>query len=183
MNKKTYIIVETAVLTVIGVLLEIFAAIIPLLQMPQGGRISLVLLPVIIASLRHGYLYGCISGFIIGIVVFMLDGFVIHWVSIIFDFFLAFTLVGLVAVFKKNAFNDVKKFIFAITLAFLIRYLMHSVSGVIFFSDFTDSNAWFYSFILYNLPYNFLSYLFMLLVGIMIYPYFPHIFTEKKEEA
>lgn len=173
MNKNTYMVVETAVLTAIAVLFELIATFVPIFQMPQGGRVSLVLLPVIIVTLRRGFLYGSISGFITGIVVFMLDGFFIHWGSIIFDYILAFSLVGVVAVFKKDVFkNNILKFILAITLASLIRYLIHSFSGVIFFSDFTDKNAWFYSFILYNLPYNLGSYLLSLVLGILIYPQF-----------
>lgn len=176
-KKQTYALVETSTLIAIGVILEVLATFIPVFQMPQGGRVSLVLLPIILISLRRGYLYGIISGFIMGLVVFMLDGFFIHWGSIIFDYFLAFTLVGLVSVFKKEAFNNnIIKFILAITMASIIRYLMHSFSGVIFFGDFTSKGEWFYSFVLYNLPYNFLSYILMLIVGIMLYPMFPRIF-------
>lgn len=184
MAKNTYAIVETATLIAIGVVLEIIATIVPILQMPQGGRVSLILLPVVLVSLRRGYIYGFIAGFISGLIVFMLDGFFIHWGSILFDYFLAFTLVGLTAVFKKDAFeNNIVKFILAITLASIIRYLMHSFSGVIFFGEFTNKNSWEYSFILYNLPYNLASYIFMLIVGILLYPQFLKIFPEKKEEV
>lgn len=180
MNKNSYAIVETAVLTAIAVILEVLATVIPILQMPQGGRISLVLLPVIIVTLRRGFVYGSISGFITGIVVFMLDGFFIHWGSIIFDYILAFSLVGVVAVLKKDVFeNNLIKFILAITITSVIRYLMHSFSGVIFFSDFTDSNSWYYSFILYNLPYNLGSYILMLVIGIALYPNFSKILPNK----
>lgn len=183
MTKNTYAIVETATLTAIGVVLEIIATIVPILQMPQGGRVSLILLPIVLVSLRRGYIYGMISGFISGLVVFMLDGFFIHWGSIIFDYFLAFTLVGFTAVFKKEVFKDhVVKFILAITLASVIRYLMHSFSGVIFFGEFTERNSWEYSFILYNLPYNLGSYILMLITGILLYPQLPKIFPERKEE-
>ena len=183
MKKTTYALVETATLTSIGVILEVIATAIPILQMPQGGRISLVLLPAIIVSLRRGFVYGSISGFILGIIVFMLDGFFIHWGSIVFDYFLAFTFVGVTAIFKKDAFkNNLLKFILAITIASLFRYLMHSFSGVIFFSDFTDKNAWFYSFVIYNLPYNLGSYILMLAVGVLLYPQIQKIFPENKEQ-
>lgn len=181
MKKETYALVETAVLTAIAVLLEVLATFIPILQMPQGGRISLVLLPAIIVSLRRGFVYGTISGFIVGIVVFMLDGFFIHWGSIIFDYFLAFSLVGLTAIFKKDAFkNNLLKFILAITLASVLRYLMHGFSGVIFFGDFTEGDSWFYSFVVYNIPYNLGSYLLMLAVGIILYPQLNKILPEER---
>ncbi len=179
MNKKTYQIVETSILIAIGVIFEVFATFIPIFQMPQGGRVSIVLLPVIIISLRRGFFYGFISGVITGFFVFMFDGFFIHWGSIVFDYFLAFSLISIVALLKKDALeSNIFKFILSITIASIIRYLMHSFSGVIFFGDFTDKDVWFYSFIVYNLPYNLGSYILMLIVGLAIYPSFKQIMPD-----
>ncbi len=182
MNKKTLKLTETSILIAFAVVLDLLSRVIPLFQMPQGGFVSLVLLPVIVVSLRHGFLYGFISGFVLGIISFMLDGLVIHWGSIIFDYVLAFSLVGLSAIFKKNALKgNLVNFILAITLASLARYLMHGISGVVFFSEYAgDINVYFYSFIVYNLPYNLVSYLFMVVSGIIIYPSFKQLFKEKE---
>ena len=85
---------------------------------------------------------------------------------------LAFGLVGITAAFKKDALDEkISKFILALTVASVIRYLMHSLSGVIFFSEFAEGkNVILYSFVLYNLPYLGISYLVSLIVGILIYP-------------
>ncbi|NLN50801.1 MAG: energy-coupled thiamine transporter ThiT [Acholeplasmataceae bacterium] len=172
MNKEVLKLTETSILVALAILLHMIGLFVPLFQMPQGGFISLVLLPLVIVSLRHGYLYGFLSGIVAGIIITTFDGFVIHWGSLIFDYILAFGLVGITAAFKKDALDKkISKFILALTVASVIRYLMHSLSGVIFFSEFAEGkNVILYSFVLYNLPYLGISYLVSLIVGILIYP-------------
>ncbi len=174
---------EASILTAIAVLFELLGRSIPIFAMPQGGIVSLVLLPAVIVSLRHGYVYGFISGFVIGLFVFLLDGGVLlHWGSLIFDYFLAFTLVGLTAVFKKKAFDDKPyKFIIAITVASLIRFSFHVASGILFFKEFAEGHYVTYS-ILYNIPYNLVSYLLMIVLGVMIFPVLKLLLSEEKKD-
>ena len=106
----------------------------------------------------------------------MLGGFWIHWASIIFDYSLAFTFIGFAGIFKKTALTNNTHFVLGIVLGGFSRYLVHSIAGVIFWSEFAgDFNPYFYSFIVYNLPYMAGSILLCIVVGLMIkerIPYF-----------
>ena len=62
MKKTELKLAESAILVALAIVLEITSKMIPVLQMPQGGSISLALLPLVILSLRNGYKYGFLGG-------------------------------------------------------------------------------------------------------------------------
>ena len=167
--KETKRITEIAVLIAIAGVLEAISTFIPFLHMPQGGSASLGMLPIFFIAYKYGVKDGLIAGFIFGIINFGLGGFVIHWGSIIFDYFLAFTVLGFAGVFKDSALQSNKGFIKGILLGGFLRYLMHSLSGVIFFSQFAGTEgAFIYSFIFYNLPYMAISIALCIGIGLTI---------------
>jgi thiamine transporter len=171
MKKTELKLAESAILVALAIVLDITSKMIPVLQMPQGGSISLALLPLVILSLRNGYKYGFLGGMTFGIVNFLMDGYAFHWGSFIFDYGLAFILVGTSAIFsKKTLKGNVVAYISAFVLAVFLKYLMSSFSGVLFFAEFSgDMNPWFYSFVFYNLPYNAASLGAILIVALLIY--------------
>jgi thiamine transporter len=84
----------------------------------------------------------------------MLDGGLYHWGSLFFDYLIAFGVLGLTGLFKKDLYHPVK-FVLIILLVGFLRYVSHGLSGVILFGEFAPEgvNPWVYSFIYYNLPY------------------------------
>ena len=86
MKKTELKLAESAILVALAIVLDITSKMIPVLQMPQGGSISLALLPLVILSLRNGYKYGFLGGMTFGIVNFLMDGYAFHWGSFIFDY-------------------------------------------------------------------------------------------------
>ena len=69
---------------------------IKLWEMPWGGSIVLAMVPIILFSVRWGLGSGLLAGFVFGVLQFMFDGgFAIGWQSIIGDYLLAFTVLGL----------------------------------------------------------------------------------------
>ncbi len=167
--KETKRITEIAVLIAVAAVLEAVSTFIPFLHMPQGGSASLGMLPVFFIAYKYGVKDGLIAGFIFGIFNFALGGFLIHWGSIIFDYFLAFTLLGAAGIYKGRAFNNNKNFIKGILLGGFLRYLMHSISGVLFFSQYAGpEGAFIYSFIFYNLPYMAISIILCIGIGLSI---------------
>ena len=125
-----------------------------LYELPQGGSITLSMLPIMIYCNRHGLKYGLISGFSLGILQLVLDGaYTWGWQSIIFDYILAYGLLGVAGAFYKQ-----KKGIYTGTLTgCLLRYISHIISGYFFVSTMTSfdiagihtSSPWIYS-IIYN---------------------------------
>ena len=74
---------------------------IKLWEMPWGGSIVLAMVPIILFSVRWGLGSGLLAGFVFGVLQFMFDGgFAIGWQSIIGDYLLAFTVLGLAGLMK-----------------------------------------------------------------------------------
>jgi thiamine transporter len=167
--KETKRITEIAVLIAVAAVLEAISTFIPFLHMPQGGSVSLGMLPIFFIAFKYGVKDGMIAGFIFGIINFALGGFLIHWGSIFFDYFLAFTFLGLAGVFKNSAIDNKNAFIKGILLGGFLRYLMHSLSGVLFFAQYAGTEgAFIYSFIFYNLPYMTISIVLCIVIGLSI---------------
>lgn len=150
------IISEGSILAALAVVLSIASDLIPGLKLPNGGSFSLSMLPLFIYALRRGAIPGLIMGAVYSMVNFLLDGLWIHWGSIFFDYLLPFSLLAAFAgLFSKKALKgQIGYTVIAVLLGGLIRYIFHGLSGVIFFAEYAgDLNPWFYSFIVYNLPY------------------------------
>ncbi len=160
-NISIKIVSEGAISVALAVVLGVISDLIPGLKMPNGGSFSLSMLPLFIFSLRRGAINGSLVGLTYGIINFLIDGLIIHIGSIFFDYLIPFSLLGLVSgLFSKKATKGyIHCSVIAVLLGGFIRYLLHSISGVIFFADYTPTgmHAVYYSFIYYNLPYMLIS--------------------------
>lgn len=166
--KDTRRIAEIAILMAVAAVLELLTTVIPFLHMPQGGSVSLGMLPIFIIAYRHGLKYGLISGFIFGLFNYMISPYFVHWAQILIDYGIAYTVIGFAGVFKNALKND-RKFINGILLGGFLRYLAHSIAGVIFYAEYAgEEGAFIYSFVLYNLPYMLASTVLCLVVGLNI---------------
>ena len=164
MNKKkstTLFIVEVAIFTALAYLLDFLANILSLRIWPQGGSISIAMVPIFLMAYRWGIKGGLLSGFLLGLLQFILGYSQIYTLLQGFiDYFVAFTAVGLAGVFAglvKNALNQNKKgkwMTYAILGAFLgsaLRYLCHVVSGIAFFGEYAPKGQ---PVAIYSLLYN-----------------------------
>ncbi len=170
MNKslETRRIAEIGVLLGVAFVFEAISTFIPFLHMPQGGSVSVAMLPIFIIAYRHGLKYGLISGFIFGLFNYAINPWFVHWAQILIDYGIAFTVIGFAGVFKNALEND-RQFVNGILLGGFLRYLAHSVSGVIFYREYAgEEGAFIYSFVLYNLPYMLISTLLILFIGLNI---------------
>ena len=126
-------------------------------EMPWGGSIVLSMVPMILAAVRWGVVPGLISGFAFGCLQFLFDGgFAIGWESIIGDYLLAFTVLGLAGLFAGKRFGV----FFGTLVGCGARFLVHYVVGATIWAEYmpetffgmTMRSPWFYS-LLYNLAY------------------------------
>lgn len=171
---------ETGIFVALAVVLDLLCKLIPFANMPQGGHVSLALVPMVMIGLRNGTKYGLIGGLVFAVLNFMLDGFVWHIGSIFFDYLIPFTCFGLAGLFKDKFKNAYVRIIVAILVCSLIRYVSHGLSGVIFFAEYAympdslnwnvtgTALVWVYSFIIYNLPYVGLSCVVSLIVAVIL---------------
>ncbi|MBQ1183397.1 MAG: energy-coupled thiamine transporter ThiT [Clostridia bacterium] len=159
-NKKTFTkkLCVTAILIALGSVLSL----IKVYEMPLGGSVTLLsMLPIVMIPLMYGTSWGLVGAFMYSAVQLMFGIFIdglLGWGlslgyvigAIIFDYLLAFTVLGFAGVFKNLG---VKGIVLGIVLAMVLRFLSHLVSGGIFFASWTDwDNVWLYS-ICYNGAY------------------------------
>jgi thiamine transporter len=140
------------------------------IEMPQGGSIfGFPMIPIVMIGFILGVRYGVLAGFIYGLTSIMLDGGLYHWGSLFFDYLIAFGVLGLTGLFRKDLHHPIR-FVLAILCVGFLRYISHGLSGVILFAEFAPEgmNPWFYSFIIYNLPYMLSSTFFTCLVASLL---------------
>lgn len=135
MNAKLQRLVESGVLIGLATVLSL----VKLWQMPLGGSITLCsMLPIMLLAYKYRLKWGLLCGFLYGIVQLMIDlGQISGWGltaftltgSILFDYLIAFTCLGLAGLYGKGR----GRFILGMVTAAGARLVSHVISGTIFF--------------------------------------------------
>lgn len=173
MNKKTRIMVESAVLIAASIILSF----IKIYEAPLGGSVTLFsMLPLMIISIRHGLGWGLGSAFIFSVFklwmgagnfayVPTLKGII---VVILLDYIVAYSAIGLAGIFRKATFIKNEKTnltvttFFGVLFACVVRFMSHFVNGAVVWYEITKNlewneyvqtvGMWLYSFV-YNITY------------------------------
>ena len=158
MKTKVQRMCVTAVLLALATVLSLLKP----FPMPFGGSVTLLsMLPVVMIPLMYGTGWGIISAFIYSLIQLGLDlGAVLGWGlspyalvgTIVLDYLLAFTLLGLAGIFNKKGVNSIVRIAAGVVLVLVLRFMMHFISGVVIFNTFTNADAWIYS-LTYNASY------------------------------
>ncbi len=152
---------QVRIMTEIGmsVALAVIFNFIPLWRMPQGGSVSLEMLPILIIALRWGAGPGMMAGAVYGLVQLALGPFIVHPAQLVLDYPLAYMLVGLAGMFSNKINLKTKAstygwLLVAVLIGGLGRFISHFFSGIIFFAQYVPEgqNLWAYSAI-YNISY------------------------------
>ncbi len=98
-----------------------------LLELPQGGAISLGMLPILFYAIRWGVGRGLLCGFVYGLLQLLLDGaYAWGWASMLLDYIVAYAALGLGGAFRGKTWG-----IYAGTiLGSLARFVVHFISGI-----------------------------------------------------
>ena len=99
LNKNTKMLVEGALMVALAYILDLLV----LYKLPDGGSVTLKLVPIVFFAVRYGVGWGTLVGFVFGLVNYFL-GFpeAIDWTSVICDYFLSFALLGFGAGLMKK---------------------------------------------------------------------------------
>ncbi|ABR32256.1 energy-coupled thiamine transporter ThiT [Clostridium beijerinckii] len=101
-----------------------------LYHFPQGGSITLgSMIPVLLIAFIYGPEVGCLTGFLYGVITLILDPYILHPIQVLFDYPLPFTALGLAGFFKQRR-------LVGVSIAILVRFLCHLISGIVFFGSF-----------------------------------------------
>ena len=144
--KDTRVLAEAA----LAVALAFVLGLITVFRMPFGGSISLDMVPLILLALRQGPWVGIVAGAAYGLLDLAIEPVALHPVQVIFDYPLAFGVLGLAGLFQPT----VRGAILGTIVAVLARFLCHFVSGVVFFASYAPEgwNPYLYS-AAYNAAY------------------------------
>jgi thiamine transporter len=183
-QKQTLFLVEIAVFSALAYLLDLFSGFIFSRIWPQGGSVSIAMVPVFLMAFRWGVKGGAITGLLLGLLQFIL-GFsqIYHPVQGFIDYLVAFTVLGIAGIFasqiKVSIQNGDKKkwiaFIIAGTfIGSLLRFIAHFFSGWIFFGVWAPEGqpAWLYS-IIYNGTYMIPSMILSAVIITLVIGYAP----------
>lgn len=125
---------ESAVMIALSTILSLFK----LVDLPYGGSITPAsMLPVLLIAYRYGTGWGLLTGFVHGVVQFVLGTQVLSYVTgtmsvaavIVFDYFLAFAVIGFGGLFKKSIRRQNFALCTGAALTGLLRYICHVISG------------------------------------------------------
>jgi thiamine transporter len=144
--KNTRVLAEAA----LAVALAFVLGLITVFRMPFGGAISLEMVPLILLALRQGPFVGVVAGAAYGLLDLAIEPVALHPVQVIFDYPLAFGVLGLAGFFQPT----VRGAILGTVVAVLARFFCHFVSGVVFFASYAPKgwNPYVYS-AAYNATY------------------------------
>jgi thiamine transporter len=118
----------------IGVAIALAAVLgqVRLFVMPQGGSVSLELLPIIFIAVRRGVAPAAVTGLLYGLLQLGLPGaFVYHPAQAALDYPLAFTALCVAGFVNVRGW---KSLALAVLLALSARFCFHFLSGLIFFA-------------------------------------------------
>ena len=169
-NTKTKMLCEAAIFIAMAEILSL----IKLYEFPNGGSVTLEMLPIVLFAARYGCGWGAGAGLVYGAITYLIGNkFSIDWTTIICDYFLAFVALG----FGAGLLSRRKWSVYYGTLiGGVLRFLVHYVVGATVWGEYmpetffgmTMTSPWIYS-ALYNGSYMLIDMIFCLLLGWLAY--------------
>ncbi len=151
---KTKRLVTTAMLIAISAVLSIFQP----FQLPFGGGITIAsMMPIVIVAFCYGTRWGLFSAFIFSLLQMFLGAKTISafflpgedqmtlWKALtvcFLDYIAAYTVLGFGGILNGKIKNDLTAITLGSFIALSLRYLVHIVSGAIFFGSWAE---WFFT--------------------------------------
>ena len=144
-------LVEGAILVALAFVLSF----VKLYELPNGGSLTPAMFPILLYAHRWGVGRGLLVGLCYGLVDMLLDGgYAWGWQSILLDYLLAYTALGLGGFFKGRAWGIFP----GIALGCAGRFAVHYLSGVTIYRIYEPTNipgiGTFDGAELYSLVYN-----------------------------
>ncbi|MFC7442392.1 energy-coupled thiamine transporter ThiT [Laceyella putida] len=150
-GQRLVTLMEVAILAAIAI---VFNQMTPFQLWPNGGSITLTMLPIAAVAFRRGVKPGLACGLLTGILLMLLGGVIVHPLQALLDYPIAFAALGLAGWVRLHEGQSRSKQMWLIGLGLLVaggfRFLAHYASGVVFFSEYAKNQSVY----LYSLIYN-----------------------------
>ena len=133
-NRTAYRLTESAVMLAFASVLSVLK----IIDMPYGGSVTAFsMLPLLIIAYRYGTRWGLLTAFTYGLIQMLLGmdnlayatGFVPVVMIILFDYLVAFVVLGLGGIFRRNGLSQGMSLSLAAVFTGLLRYLCHVWTG------------------------------------------------------
>ena len=160
-------IVISAMMLALALAIKGVSELIPFSNLPYGGSITIILVPLCLVGLLCGPVWGTVVPILFSVFNFLWDG-VVSWtpntnaviITLFLDYIIAFGVCGLSSLFRKPFFK--KKAwapLVAVLVCGLLRLVSHFFSGVIVWNNIWDYEGpvnmdWSKGGITYSLVYN-----------------------------
>ena len=150
-------------------------------ELPQGGSITVGMLPIFLFCARWGFGPGMLASITYSLLQLLLDGaYAWGWQSMIGDYIVAFTVLGVAGLFHRYK----NGFFIGTVVGSLARFLVAWVVGAVVWGEYmpdtffgmTMTSPWFYS-LLYNGSYMLPSIVLCLVVFALLYKPLKKYFT------
>ncbi|MCR4904545.1 MAG: energy-coupled thiamine transporter ThiT [Clostridiales bacterium] len=153
-SSRIRVLVECAIMVALAVVIDL----IPMPKWPNGGSVSIKVIPLIFISYRHGIKWGLGSSFVFSILTMLfgvseppVTSFFYYLVMILLDYVIAYTVMGLADLFAKPWQNKLVGYGVGAVCVNLLRFLCSFLSGWVIWGVYAPEGqpAW-----LYSLTYN-----------------------------
>lgn len=156
-SSKIQVMVEIAMCAALAIVFDLL----PLFTAPQGGSVTLAMLPIFLISFRLGVKQGMLTGLLFTALQFATGRiYYVHPIQVLLDYVVAFGSLGLAGLVYKQVKsnllngNKTKASLFIIVGALigsLARFICHFISGIVFFGSYAPKGT---PVSLYSLVYN-----------------------------
>lgn len=142
-NLPTLTLVEIGITAALAFILSM----VRLYRMPQGGSITLEMVPLFYLAFRSGTWPAVWAGAVLGLLNLATDAYVIHPIQLLLDYPIPFAVLGVAGMFRSHP-------IWGMTVGGALRLAIHVLAGVVFWSSYAPEgqNVWVYS-LVYNATY------------------------------
>ena len=170
---KLQVLIEISLFAALGI---VFDLLIPY-RLPQGGSISLAMLPIFVMAFRHGVKGGLATGSLVGTLQLLFGAYIFTPVQFLLDYTVAYALVGLAGVFaggmKQAARQGATRrlmvyLVVGALLGSILRFGAHFISGIVFFAEYAEGPVVAYS-LIYNATYMVPSFLVSAIVLVVLF--------------
>lgn len=151
-NVKTSINTIKITISAIMIALATVLSFVKVFDMPYGGSITLFsMVPIMFVGFAYGAKAGLLSGVVYGIIqcilgasnslAYLTETISLFIVCLLFDYIIAFAVLGLAGAFKKSVKNPQVAFGLGALAAGLLRYICHFVSGWIVWGEYAQDTV------------------------------------------
>lgn len=159
-RKAIHFTTEISIFTALALVLDILCGFVGDLLWPEGGTVSIAIIPILLMGYKYGPKGGFLSAFLFGSIQLIWSGHIVNIWSIILDYVLAYGATGIASLYYKKVsyktnseYNTIRAIFISlgIFLASITRCALSTISGMVCY------NIGFYESLIYNASYIGLS--------------------------